>query len=305
VFSCDEGETFTPVVSAARGKAVHAILALDRPGELLVQYGMDLFVSKDAGCSYTKVEMRPDQSWTHLLKGAGGVVYGYKWGQGALLRWHHDHLSWLNRPSGEGMRGLGADMARPGHVRAADDRGQFWDSVDYGTSWKAEGPPAIDPERAELRIDSVVFDAANLDRAVILTHRYAIVTRDGARTWKRVRVTGDDVLREVAFSPTEGPVVWAISTTSLLRSTNLGESFNVVLRLDLHERSLDGLKAHPADIHRVYFEGWTTRNTLYRFDYKSKRYETSPMTSWGAFEPSPATPKFWYVGLTGPPRPRT
>jgi hypothetical protein len=315
-FSCDQGRTLVPVTSPQGGTGIRAIVALEKPGAL-VAYGrtvnyLALFRSDDAGCSWAMIETQTAREGfpfsPTFVKGAGGRVYGHGLGPGSPSAFmiDGDRFTWMHRPGNE-VRGFGADRQKPGHVRAADALGQLRDSVDFGDHWQIVGQPppfVVPPLHRGLALHvHVAFDPSDLDHALFASSEVgSYLTRDGGRTWLQNGVSG-----HVAFSPLDGKVVWAYVKTGLVRSTDGGEHFeSVVPGMGFEGRQApDWIKADPGNVDAVFVhigDFWRARLNFHYVDV-ARNIRDARHVDWQAFEPSPASPELWYVGLVGPPLP--
>jgi photosystem II stability/assembly factor-like uncharacterized protein len=281
---------------AKRGIRVTNIIPLDTPGGILVQFNSDLYRSDDAGCTYHWVEKPRDLGWTALRNGAGGVVYGYFTGRPGAFRVQGRTAKTFSTPGDGGVDGLAGSLTRAGHVRLAEC-GRIWESFDYGATWQKKADPPVKPAHARAPA-MVTFDAGNLQRAVHVSLEGQFLTLDGGKNWTPVRTDSEDHVVGVTFSPLDRKIVWGlIGSDSIVRSNDGGETFRLVGQLDPGRRAL---ALHPTDPAAVLF--WNQAETrLYDLHSGTGVLTERDVRDWRVFAPSPANPRFWYIGLGGPP----
>jgi hypothetical protein len=208
-FSHDSGATLAPSAEAKTPVAYTYGLAsmLDEADTLVAWHRDDLLVSTNAGCSWRVVATIEGSSFPPKLEAAqGSRVYAWAENRSWMVRYDARGAETL-RPPGE-IIGLAADPANGERVRAGDNQGRIWESVDGGVSWTRIG--AIDG--LPYTFYRFAFSPADLDHIVAGTlAKGASVSRDGGKNWTPATglEPGTNVFN-VVFSPAAPTRVWAM-----------------------------------------------------------------------------------------------
>jgi len=228
--SFDGGATFSrnnepPAFAGTRGVAVFE----DEPQRLLIAVNSDVFDSTDKGCHWTQRYTVTDPIHHALRSVAAKRGRGYVWTEELAVRYDGGEVTPLILP--EQIGALGVNPANSEHVRIAGlIRGQFYESLDGGASWKKIGAEAGG------FVSVAAFDPLNFDHILIgVQSRGLLVTRDATRTWTppASALTGNNYPCQLSFVSSSPNVVWAATVTranapAIFRSTNGGSQFEAI-----------------------------------------------------------------------------
>jgi hypothetical protein len=179
----------------------------DEPDTLVAWHGDDLLISTNAGCSWRVAATIKDSPFPPKLEAAqGGRVYAWSENRGWMLRYDARGVEMLRAP-GE-IIGVAADPANGERVRAGDNHGRIWESMDGGVSWTQIGSLDGIP----YTFYRFAFSPSDLDHVVVGTlANGASVSRDGGRNWTPAAGFKDGTnVFNVVFSPAAPMRVWTM-----------------------------------------------------------------------------------------------
>jgi len=190
-FTTDFGRTRKPTQFALPANHYTiGLVSLATPNVLLAlgddgRSGLQLQRSRDAGCSWSRVNTPIDPSfWYGELVASGDTVYA--WNPDVPVIYHIAGDGTVTRVAlGFAPKALVVDRGDPNHLRAATLTAagmQLMDARDRGQSWVNAGSP---PNDLYFQFN-VVLSSTNLDHALALSARGgAWVTLDGGNQWQR------------------------------------------------------------------------------------------------------------------------
>lgn len=289
-----EGHEIMPATGATHvSKTQSGLVPLAKPNHLLAvdNFGR-LSLSRDAGCSWVmfgalgryvrhpQLAAAPDGSaYVWSLDGDLYVVRGTQ----------VEELPSVSTPAG--LVALAVDHADARHLRAVTDDGRVLDSADGGGSFRRIGTAAL-PAGGWERLNGAAIDPADLDHIVAGSTIGALVTTDGARTWRQSSGLGRDsdqvITFSVAISPLSGSIVYVMGhnlsesdpsgtgrNRHIYASTDGGRHFHVAVTRDAEVRIPNGMLLVPSasDPSILYFV-WGSiffGTHLYRYDADTGR----------------------------------
>jgi hypothetical protein len=223
--TADGGSTFVPFRAppSPQNPLTWSIAALDDAGTLVMHADDALWGSEDDGCSWTVIK----QNATGLLSIAVGPLgYAYAWQAGTGTEIYQiRHSTGPGTPwrvtsfqgPGTQLTGLGVDPTDPLHIRAADGRGQLYETFEGAAKMFLIGVPAAPTTTYGF---VTAFDPNDVDHAVYGTGIYGgFVTDDGGQTWTPsiglAAIPGSDVnYFNAVISPVDGDIVFAAASDS-------------------------------------------------------------------------------------------
>ncbi len=239
-YTSDDGATvFDPKPGEAE-VATPGLVTLDADNTLMTAiydgYGIEIFRSEDAGCTWTEIELPHMRTFLYLTPAPGGVVYAWYDTQQILFRIEGDRATLLESP--DYIYGMAADPNDAMHIRFGGTDCQLYESFDGGATFSPIGKPAT----VYLNTLAVDFSPHDWD-CVYCGTKGAWRSTDAGNSWERIDPfdwADGDIVYSFAFSPDDPQRVWARATlnTNSIRSREIlvssdgGRSFTGVVDED-------------------------------------------------------------------------
>lgn len=284
-FTRDDGRTLMPLAETLEGVGyTFGLAALDVPGTLLSLHKLTLSISTDDGCNWRPVATLPEAPFPPSIAAAPGGR-AYVWSDNRQFFARYDNLALeMLKPPGQ-IIGIGIDEHDARHLRVGTSDGTIWDSADGGSTWNVVGRKILTLPL----IYRFAFDPHDLNHVLCGASEVgASVSRDGGRNWTSSNIGDGFNVFNVAFSPADSEVVWAMGLElaladvgpshgrSIYRSTDGGTTFHAVVDQTDQVTLINGplLAPHPRDPNVLYFVFGTSfasyGTDLFRYDDASR-----------------------------------
>jgi hypothetical protein len=294
-FTTDEGASVTPTTGETHEtRYIFDIAALATPNEMLaVDDTGALFLSVDAGCSWSQVNQVPEVDEGRLEAASDGSAYLWNGDGTQLMRVTGARVSKLP-PLEENTHliDLVVDPRDGRHLRAILKDGRVLDSTDGGAHFREVGRVVA---TRHVDVKSAGIDPRHLDHIVAGTYDAGTYTTfNGGRSWAHdgmgragdlvavstisVSPVSSKLVYEIGVNGTEGEAGLPSEGRHLYRSTDGGRTFAAVLddhTGDVRFQNGSLLVASPTNAYEVYFvfsEAYLGHGTdLYTFDTRHGR----------------------------------
>ena len=302
--SLDGGRSVLPHEEKTDGLQAYTfgLARLNRPDHLLATTSRSLLRSEDAGCSWSVDGRFSFPQFNYVLVPADGGIWAWSRNAPELFLFDHDGALKTTRI---------APVLTPiafhvnGHQLAtADSLGAIWWSDDDGATWRLQSNAP-----ATSSVFAVEFSPQTRNHVIATPiGEGARVSFDGGATWQPS--TGLETLNvfQIAFSPVDTNVVWAIALDRFVKgptkraiyhSADAGRTFRKVLTSSAEIQMTNGftLAPSPIDASLLYFA--LAGTSLYLMDSSGAIHLTSqlPHRDINSVVFSPASPQVLYFGV--------
>jgi hypothetical protein len=137
-------------------------------------------------------------------------------------------------------------------------------SVNGGQTWMSKNSGMGD-----VTVCKLLMDPMNPNVIIAATSKGIYKTTDGAETWS-LRYSSMTAVRDMAFKPGDPNIIYAVNENLILKSVNMGNTFNTAKTTDAHRLAI---AVTPANTNRVYVIA--TKDEKYHRIYRSTDSGTS------------------------------
>jgi len=321
-FTTDEGLTLAETRVQRETSYSPGLVALDLADTLLAMQmtsdGSHVLRSRDAGCSWSEIEVLEDWSLLRLTAAPGGGAYAWSRGHNGFYRIQGDEVGARTAPTD--VYGLSVDPQDPAHLRIGGYDCQLYESFDGGASFAALGLPANTGNGIFFTVE---FHPLDWNQALCGTLG-AWRTTNAGQSWSTIAPfdkADPDWVYLFEYAPGNPLLVWARANLEsldrqILVSEDGGASFVTAVPQGVQAADQNGvlrtvtltnqptMAAHPEDPAVLYFV-WGTYfsnygTDLFRYDRVLGELSVTHIDGLDGIDAiafSPADPAVMYVGL--------